>query len=41
MSVIITFGLKMSEETILSVPAGKVKCKVLKLSSDWDKVENL
>lgn len=34
-------GLKMGEETILSVPSGKVKCKVLKLYSDWDKVENL
>lgn len=32
-------GLKMGEETILSVPSGKVKCKVLKMYSGWDKVE--
>jgi transcription elongation factor GreA len=31
-------GLKIGEETMLSVPSGKVKCKVLKMYSDWDKV---
>lgn len=32
-------GLKIGEETILSVPSGKVKCKVLKMYSEWDKME--
>lgn len=31
-------GLKTGEETILSVPSGKVKCKVLKMYSGWDEV---
>lgn len=31
-------GLKIGEETILSVPSGKVKCKVLKMYSAWDEV---
>jgi transcription elongation factor GreA len=31
-------GLKIGEETILSVPSGKVKCKVLKMYSGWDEV---
>lgn len=31
-------GLKIGEETILSVPSGKVKCKILDLYSDWDNV---
>lgn len=34
-------GLKIGEETILSVPSGKVKCKVLKMYSGWDEVELL
>lgn len=34
-------GLKIGEETILSVPSGKVKCKVLKMYSGWDEVEIL
>ncbi|MCM3665918.1 GreA/GreB family elongation factor [Mesobacillus subterraneus] len=34
-------GLKMGEETIMSVPSGKVKCKVLKMYSGWDEVEIL
>lgn len=34
-------GLKIGEETILSVSLGKVKCKVLKMYSGWDKVEIL
>jgi len=34
-------GLKIGEETILSVSSGKVKCKVLKMYSGWDKVEIL
>lgn len=34
-------GLKIGEETMLSVPSGKVKCKVLKMYSEWDKVEIL
>ena len=32
-------GLKIGEETILSVPSGKVKCKVIKMYSGWDEVE--
>lgn len=32
-------GLKIGEETILSVPSGKVKCKVLKMYSGWDEKE--
>lgn len=31
-------GLKMGEETLLSVPSGHIKCKVLKLYSGWDEV---
>ncbi|WP_280772292.1 GreA/GreB family elongation factor [Salipaludibacillus daqingensis] len=31
--------LKIGEETILSVPSGKVKCKVLKMYSGWEEVE--
>lgn len=31
-------GLKIGEETILSVPSGKMKCKVLKMYSGWDEV---
>lgn len=31
-------GLKNGEETILSVPSGKMKCKVLKMYSGWDEV---
>ncbi|WP_379969653.1 GreA/GreB family elongation factor [Ectobacillus sp. sgz5001026] len=31
-------GLKIGEETILFIPSGKVKCKVLKLYSGWDEV---
>lgn len=34
-------GLKIGEETILSVPSGRVKCKVLKMYSGWDEVESL
>lgn len=34
-------GLKIGEETILSVPSGKVKCKVLKMYSGWDELEIL
>ena len=34
-------GLKIGEEAILSVPSGKVKCKVLKMYSGWDEVEIL
>jgi transcription elongation factor GreA len=34
-------GLKIGEETILSVPSGKVKCKVLKMYSAWEEVEIL
>lgn len=34
-------GLKIGEETILSVPSGNVKCKVLKMYSGWDEVEVL
>jgi transcription elongation factor GreA len=33
-------GLKKGDETVLSVPSGKVKCKVLKMYSGWDEVEN-
>ncbi|WP_070119558.1 GreA/GreB family elongation factor [Bacillus marinisedimentorum] len=29
-------GLKTGEETILSVPSGKVKCKVIEMYSTWD-----
>ena len=29
-------GLKIGEETILSVPSGKVKCKILKMYSGWE-----
>ncbi len=32
-------GLKTGEEAILSVPSGKVKCKVLKMYSSWEEVE--
>ena len=32
-------GLKIGEETIMSLPAGKVKCKVLKMYSEWDEVD--
>lgn len=32
-------GLKAGEEAILSVPSGKVKCKVLKMYSTWEEVE--
>ncbi|WP_442594360.1 GreA/GreB family elongation factor [Neobacillus sp. D3-1R] len=31
-------GLRIGEETILSVPSGKVKCKVLKMYSHWKEV---
>lgn len=34
-------GLKIGEETKLSVPSGKVKCKVLQMYSGWDQVEIL
>jgi len=34
-------GLKIGEETILSVPSGKVKCKVLKMYSGWEEIESL
>lgn len=33
-------GLRIGEETILSVPSGKVKCKVLKMYSGWGEVES-
>lgn len=29
-------GLRVGDETILSVPSGKVKCQVLKLYSGWE-----
>jgi len=32
-------GLKIGEETNLSVPSGKVKCKVLQMYRSWDEVE--
>lgn len=32
-------GLKIGDETVLSVPSGKVKCKVLKMYSEWEEVE--
>jgi len=34
-------GLKIGEETIFSVPSGKVKCKVLKMYSGWEEIESL
>jgi len=34
-------GLKIGEETILSVPSGKVKCKILKMYSGWEEIESL
>lgn len=33
-------GLKIGEETILSVPSGKVKCKVIKMYTGWEEVES-
>ncbi|WLR57435.1 GreA/GreB family elongation factor [Mesobacillus subterraneus] len=32
-------GLKVGDETVLSVPSGKVKCKVLKMYSVWEEAE--
>lgn len=32
-------GLRVGEETTLSVPSGKVRCKILKLYSTWDGAE--
>lgn len=32
-------GLKNGEESVLSTPSGKVKCKVLKMYNGWDEVE--
>ncbi len=32
-------GLKIGDETVLSVPSGKVKCKVLKMYSGWEEAE--
>ncbi|WP_096155414.1 GreA/GreB family elongation factor [Bacillus sp. FJAT-45066] len=34
-------GLKIGDETILSVPSGKVKCKILKLYSGWEEVGSI
>ncbi|SEN06281.1 Transcription elongation factor, GreA/GreB family [Mesobacillus persicus] len=34
-------GLKIGEETIMSVPSGKVKCRVLKMYRTWEDVEIL
>lgn len=34
-------GLKTGEETILSVPSGKVKCKVIKLYSSWNEAKTI
>ena len=31
-------GLKMGDEAIMTVPSGKVKCKILNLYSAWDEV---
>lgn len=32
-------GLRVGEETILSVPSGKVKCKILMLYRTWDEAD--
>lgn len=32
-------GLKVGEETNLSVPSGQVKCRVLQMYGSWDEVE--
>lgn len=32
-------GLAVGDETIMSVPSGKVKCKVLKLYRGWEEVD--
>ncbi|WNF24735.1 GreA/GreB family elongation factor [Mesobacillus jeotgali] len=32
-------GLKIGDETVMSVPSGKVKCKVLKMYRGWEDVE--
>ena len=32
-------GLRIGDETVLSVPSGKVQCKVLKMYSGWEEVE--
>lgn len=34
-------GLKIGEEALLSLPAGKLKCKVVKMYNDWDEVSEL
>lgn len=34
-------GLRIGDETILSVPSGKVKCKVLMMYSGWEEVERI
>ena len=34
-------GLKIGDETVLSVPSGKVQCKILKIYSGWEEVDGL
>lgn len=34
-------GLKIGEEALLSLPSGKLKCKVVNMYHDWDEVNKL
>lgn len=34
-------GLSVGEETVLTVPSGKVKCKILEMYSGWDEARGI